>query len=66
MLRIFRCKAYAFIPKEKRINLAPHATKCIFLDYGTIGDFGYHLWDSENLKVIHTSDVVFNEDSIFS
>ena len=40
-LRIFGCEAYAFIPRDKRTKLAPHATKCIFLGYGTDGDFGY-------------------------
>ena len=65
-LCIFGCEAYAFIPREKRTKLAPHATKCIFLGYGTDGDFGYRLWDPENRKLIRSSDVVFNEDSIFS
>ena len=45
--------------------MAPHATKCIFLGYGTNGEFGYMLWDLENRKLIRSSDVVFNEDSIF-
>ena len=65
-LHIFGCEAYAFIPRDKRTKLAPHATKCIFLGYGTDGDFGYRLWDPENRKLIRSSDVVFNEDSIFS
>mgnify|MGYP006889264855 CR=1 FL=1 len=49
-LRIFRCEAYAFIPRKKRTKLIPHATKCIFLSYGTDGEFGYKLWDLENPK----------------
>ena len=65
-LRIFGCEAYAFIPRDKRTKLAPHATKCIFLGYGTDGDFDYQLWDPKNRKLIRSSDVVFNEDSIFS
>ena len=40
-LRIFKCEAYAFIPREKRTKVSPHATKCIFLGYGTDGEFGY-------------------------
>ena len=43
-----------------------HATKCIFLGYGTNGDFRYGLWDLENWKLIQSSGVVFNEDSILS
>ena len=51
-LCIFGSEAYAFIPMEKRTKLAPHATKCIFLGYGTDGEFGYRLWDPENRKLI--------------
>mgnify|MGYP002776780872 CR=1 FL=1 len=51
-LRIFGCEAYAFIPREKRTKLSPHAMKCIFLGYGTDGEFGYRLWDPENRKLI--------------
>ena len=32
-------ETYAFIPREKRTKLAPHATKYIFLGYETDGDF---------------------------
>ena len=35
MLRIFGYKSHAFIPREKRTKLAPHASKYIFLGYGT-------------------------------
>ena len=41
-LRIFGCEAYAFIPRDKRTKLSPHATKCIFV--------GYRIWDLENRK----------------
>ena len=51
-LRIFGCEGYVFIPRDKRTKVAPHATKCIFLGYGTDGDFGYRLWDPENRKLI--------------
>ena len=62
----FICEAYAFIPPEKRTKLAPHAMKCIFLGYGTNGEFSYKLWEPENWKLGQSSDVVFNEDSILS
>ena len=32
----------------------------------TDGEFSYRLWDPKNWKLIRSSDVVFNEDSIFS
>ena len=46
------------------MKFAPHLRKCIFLKYGTNGNFGYKLWELENYKMIRNSDVVFNEDSI--
>ena len=51
-LHIFGCEAYAFIPREKRTKLSPHATKCIFLGYRTDGEFGYRLWNPDNRKLI--------------
>ena len=65
-LHLFECEAYTFIPREKRTKLAPHSTKCTFLGYGTDGEFGYRLWDPKNRKLIWSSDVVSNEDSILS
>ena len=65
-LHIFRCEAYAFIPRDKRTKLAPHATKCLFLGYGSDVEFGYRLWDPENRKLIRSSDIIFNEESILS
>ena len=65
-LHIFGCKAYAFIPREKRTKLSPHAMKCIFLGYKTDGEFGYRLWDLQNRRLIPSSDVVFNENTILS
>ena len=40
--------------------------KCIFLGYKTDGEFGYKLWNAENRRLIRSSDVVYNENSILS
>ena len=53
-------------PIGEKDKLAPHATKCIFLGYGTNEEFDYRLWDPENQKLIRSNDVLFNEDSILS
>ena len=37
-----------------------------FFLYKIDGDFGYWLWDLENLKLIWSKNVVFNEDFIIS
>ena len=63
-LLIFRCEAYAFILQEKRTKL--YAMKCIFLGYGTDGEFGYRLWEPDNRRLIRRSDIAVNEDSIIS
>ena len=51
-LHIFGCEAYVLIPWEKRTNLSPHAMKCIFLSYGTDGEFSNKEWDSKNQILI--------------
>ena len=33
---------------------------CAFIGY-EVNDFGYHLWDYENHKIIRSIDVVLNE-----
>jgi hypothetical protein len=40
-LRIFRCEAYALVPKDDRRKLKSRSRKCIFLGYGPDGSFGY-------------------------
>ena len=65
-LHTFGREAYAFILKKKMTKLALHAPKCIFLGYGTNGDFSYRQCDPENRKLIRSKDAVFNEDFIFS
>ena len=61
-LRIFGCSAYAHVPKVERRKLDLKARKCIMLGYGAIQK-GYWLYDLERMKVIHSRDVVFNEES---
>jgi hypothetical protein len=62
-LRVFRCKSYVHIPKERRSKLDDKATPCIFLGYGN-EEFGYRLWDTEKRRIIICRDVVFYEYQI--
>ena len=48
------------MPKLERHKLDPKAWKCIMLGYGTTQK-GYPL---VRMKVIHSSDVIFDEDSM--
>ena len=65
-LRIFGCEEYMSAPKGNRQKLAPRSTKCIFLGYGTDGQFGYQLWDLELQRLVRSNDLVFNEHTIFT
>ena len=41
-----------------------HLKKCTFIRYG-VNDFGYHLYDYENHKIIRSRDVIFNEKVLY-
>ena len=57
-LRVFGCVAY--INDQGRNKLDPKSKKCTFIGYGE-NEFGYHLWDNENQKMICSRDLIFNE-----
>jgi hypothetical protein len=59
-LKTFGCEAFVHIDKENRTKLEAKSKKCTFIGYN-VNDFGYHLWDYENHKIIRSRDVVFNE-----
>ena len=62
-LRIFGCRAYVFIPKEKRIQSAKwnlRSKRGIFVEYNASGI--YQLWNGH--KVICSKDVIFDEKPI--
>jgi hypothetical protein len=40
-LRIFGCEVHALVPKAERRKLESRSQKCIFLEYGPDGSFGY-------------------------
>ena len=60
-LRVFGCKAFVHILKEKRSKLDDKSRSCIFLGY-RVEEFGYKLWDSEVKKVVRSRDVIFCKD----
>ena len=41
-LKVFGCKTFMHVPKEKRPKLNDKATSCIFIDYGD-EEFSYRL-----------------------
>ena len=58
-LFFFLWEAFMHIPKEHR-RKSKKSKKCVFLGY-VDGEFGYHLWDPVNHKIVRRSDVIFNE-----
>ena len=59
-LSTFGYEAFVHVDKENRTKLDAKSQKCTFIGYG-IDDYGYRLWDFENLKIIRSRDVIFNE-----
>ena len=63
-LRIFGFNAYAHVPRVQRRKLDSKTRRCILLGYGT-EQKGYRLFDPQRSKVIiHSRDVVFDENSM--
>ena len=62
-LRVFGCISYAHIEREDRSKLDSKARKCILLGYGTERK-GYRLYDTERERIIHSRNVIFEEDKI--
>jgi hypothetical protein len=63
-LKIFDCEAFVHIDKENRTKLEEKFKKYTFIGY-SVNDFGYHLWDYENNKIIRSRDVIFNEKLMY-
>lgn len=60
-LKVFGCRAFAHIPKEKRSKFDPKAIECYFVGYAPNG---YRLWwDGE---IIICRDVIFDETKNYS
>ena len=62
--RTFGYEAFVHVDKEKRTKLDAKSQKCTFIVYG-IDDYGYQLWDFENMKIIKNRDVIFNEKVMY-
>jgi hypothetical protein len=58
-LRVFGCRAFAHVGKDKRKSLDSHTTPCVFLGYPE--DYrGWKLWDPRAKRVIISRDVIWN------
>ena len=64
VFKTFGCETFAHVDSENRTNLEAKSKKCIFVGYG-IDEFGYRLWDFEDLKIIRSKDVIFNEKVLY-
>lgn len=58
-LRIFGCKAYAWIPSQQRKKMDSKSRKSIMIGYV---QNGYRLWDQDKQRIFIARDVKFDED----
>lgn len=49
--KVFGCKTFVHVPKEKRLKLEDKAVPCIFLGYAN-EEFGYTLWNPKTNNVV--------------
>ena len=59
-LRVFGCRAYAHVQKDKRHSFQPKSRKCIFLGY-PVDYKGWKCWDPSTNEVFISRDVRFVE-----
>ena len=53
-----------YISDQGRNKPDPKSKKCTFIGYGE-DEFYYRIWDDENMKVIRSRDVIFNEKVMY-
>lgn len=63
-LRTFGYEAFVHVDKNNKTKLESKSQRCTFIRYG-LDDYGYQLWDFENLKIIRSRDVIFNEKVMY-
>ena len=59
-MRVFGCRAYAYIPKQKRRKMDDRAVSCIFLGY-PISQKGYLLMDMDTKRKFVSRAITFDE-----
>lgn len=63
-MRVFGCNAYVRVLDKNRKKLDSKSKRCMMLGYSE-GRKGYRLWDPASQSVIHSIDVIFDEDTMF-
>jgi hypothetical protein len=61
VFKIWGCRAWTHIPKEKRSKFDDKAVECILIGYS---DNGYILEEIESRKLVYSRNVTFNEDLV--
>ncbi|XP_046802965.1 uncharacterized protein LOC124418966 [Lucilia cuprina] len=59
-MRIFGCRAYELLPKEKRSKFDPKCTEMVFIGYAVNG---YRLWNPVNKQIVVARNVKFDESN---
>ncbi|KAL3680458.1 hypothetical protein R1sor_023414 [Riccia sorocarpa] len=63
--RVFGSRCYVQIAKEKRKKFDQKSRSCTFMGYSAEGK-GYKCWDSSGRRMLISTNVVFDEDKVFS
>jgi hypothetical protein len=62
-LRVFGCRVFVHVGKDKRKSLDSHTTPCVFLGYPE--DYrGWKLWDPRAKRVIISRNMIWNEEEM--
>jgi len=61
-MRIFGCKAYVHVPKEKRNKLEAKAVECRFIGYCE-GTKGWRFYEARTRRLVKSRDAIFLEEA---
>nr|KYP60347.1 Retrovirus-related Pol polyprotein from transposon TNT 1-94 [Cajanus cajan] len=63
-LSVFGCVSYVMINYDSRDKLDPKPKGCYFIGYGS-DIYDYRFWDDQNMKIIRSRNVTFNENVFY-
>ena len=63
-LKVFGYVSYIYIDFDARSKLDTKSKICFFIGCGD-EKFGYRFWDEQNMKIIRSRNVIFNEQVMY-
>ena len=62
--RVFRCLAYAHVPKDNKKKLDAKSEPCVFIGYSDESK-AYRLYNPKTKKTLISQDVIFEEGKVY-